>query len=85
MHTQGTISVHVHNLALVHRTHYAICYSNCAPLPPGIYRLCKYFHGSHHLEEIIVRENIPRSQLLTLIDKFSKVLVPCSLPEQSHI
>ena len=46
-------------------------------------RLCRYFHGSHHLEEIMLIENMSRSQLLTLIDKFSEVLVTCTLPEHS--
>lgn len=48
-------------------------------------RFSKYFHGSHHLEEIMLLENIPRSQLLTLIDKFSEVLVTCTLPEHSRL
>ena len=46
------------------------------------YRLSKYFRGQHHLEGIMLMENVPRSQLLTLIDKFSEVLVTCTLPEQ---
>ena len=46
-------------------------------------RLCRYFHGSHHLEEIMLIENMSRSQLLTLIDKFGEVLVTCTLPEHS--
>ena len=61
--------------------------------PSGLYRemilvslhcrLSKYFHGDHHLEGIMLMENIPRSHLLTLIDKFSEVLVTCTLPEHS--
>lgn len=46
------------------------------------HRLSKYFRGQHHLEGIMLMENVPRSQLLTLIDKFSEVLVTCTLPEQ---
>ncbi|XP_064405826.1 GATOR1 complex protein NPRL3-like isoform X4 [Halichondria panicea] len=46
-------------------------------------RLSQYFHGNHHLEGIMLMENIPRSQLLTLIDKFSEILVTCTLPEHS--
>ncbi|CAI8045756.1 GATOR complex protein NPRL3 [Geodia barretti] len=46
-------------------------------------RLCKYFRGNQHLEEIMLKENIQRSQLLTLIDKFSEILVTCTLPEHS--
>ena len=44
-------------------------------------RLLKYFNGCHHLEDIMLLENLPRSKLLTLIDKFSNVLVTCLLPE----
>ncbi|KAF7271183.1 GATOR complex protein Nprl3 isoform X2 [Rhynchophorus ferrugineus] len=40
-------------------------------------RLCRkgYFQGNHHLEEIMYLENLPRSQLLQLLDKFRDVLV----------
>lgn len=34
-----------------------------------------YFKGEHHLEEIMFYENLRRSQLLQLLDKFSDVLV----------
>ena len=51
----------------------------------NIYRLCKYFRGNQHLEEIMLKENIQRSQLLTLIDKFSEILVTCTLPEHGKI
>lgn len=40
-------------------------------------RLCKYFRGSHHLEEIMYYENVRRSQLHTLLDKFRDVLITC--------
>ena len=40
-------------------------------------RLCPYFNGKHHLEEIMYYENVRRSQLLTLLDKFRGVLVTC--------
>ncbi|XP_056390489.1 GATOR complex protein NPRL3 isoform X3 [Hyla sarda] len=38
-------------------------------------RLLHYFRGRHHLEEIIYNENMRRSQLLMLFDKFRSVLV----------
>jgi hypothetical protein len=44
-------------------------------------RLCMYFDGKHHLEEIMYQENITRSQLLTIIDKFGEVLITCSHAE----
>ncbi|XP_053328079.1 GATOR complex protein NPRL3 isoform X3 [Spea bombifrons] len=38
-------------------------------------RLIHYFWGHHHLEEIMYNENMRRSQLLMLFDKFRSVLV----------
>ncbi|XP_076865428.1 GATOR1 complex protein NPRL3 [Brachyhypopomus gauderio] len=38
-------------------------------------RLLHYFRGHHHLEEIMYNENMRRSQLKTLLDKFHSVLV----------
>eukprot|EP00117_Sycon_ciliatum_P036630 scpid69827/ scgid0460/ Nitrogen permease regulator 3-like protein; Alpha-globin regulatory element-containing gene protein len=38
-------------------------------------RLCPYFRGKQHLEEMMYYENVTRSQLLTLLDKYSGVLV----------
>uniref|UniRef100_A0A7N6A299 GATOR complex protein NPRL3 n=1 Tax=Anabas testudineus TaxID=64144 RepID=A0A7N6A299_ANATE len=38
-------------------------------------RLLHYFRGHHHLEEIMYYENMRRSQLKTLFDKFRSVLV----------
>lgn len=34
-----------------------------------------YFKGEHHLEEIMYFENLRRSQLLQLLDKFRDVLI----------
>ena len=39
------------------------------------HRLCRYFDGRHHLEEMMFYENIRRSQLLIILDKFYEVLV----------
>lgn len=40
-------------------------------------KLCRvgYFDGSHHLEEIMYLENIRRSQLLQILDKFRDILI----------
>ena len=38
-------------------------------------RLFPYFNGNHHIEEIMYFENLRRSQLLTLLDKFRDVLM----------
>ncbi|XP_046981734.1 GATOR complex protein NPRL3 isoform X1 [Schistocerca americana] len=42
-------------------------------------RLCRagYLRGEHHLEEIMYQENLRRSTLLQLLDKFRDVLVTC--------
>lgn len=39
--------------------------------------LCRkeYFQGNHHIEEIMYLENLRRSQLLQLLDKFRDVLI----------
>ena len=37
--------------------------------------MSKYFRGEHHLEDIMYYENVPRSKLLTLIDKFRSMLL----------
>lgn len=34
-----------------------------------------YFRGSHHLEEIMFMENVTRSQVMQLLDKFKDVLI----------
>jgi hypothetical protein len=38
-------------------------------------RLCPYFDGKHHIEEIMYAENIRRSQLLTVLDKYREILI----------
>lgn len=40
-------------------------------------RLCPYFRGCHHLEEIMYSENLRRSQIIALLDKFRSVLITC--------
>ena len=37
--------------------------------------MSKYFRGEHHLEDIMYYENVPRSKLLILIDKFRSMLI----------
>ncbi|CAH1794229.1 unnamed protein product [Owenia fusiformis] len=44
-------------------------------------KLFPYFNGYHHLEEIMYYENMRRSQLLMLVDKFRDILVTCTHPE----
>lgn len=38
-------------------------------------RMSKYFRGDHHLEDIMFYENVTRSELLMLIDKFRSILI----------
>lgn len=40
-------------------------------------RLCRYFRGTHHLEEIMWRENVERFDLLQVLDKYKNILVQC--------
>lgn len=40
-------------------------------------KLCPYFNGKHHLEEMMFYENLSRSQLVALLDKFKEVLILC--------
>jgi hypothetical protein len=46
-------------------------------------RLCPYFNGKRHLEDIIYYENVRRSQLLALIDKFRDVLLTCQYEDSA--
>ncbi|XP_045213441.1 GATOR complex protein NPRL3-like [Mercenaria mercenaria] len=41
-------------------------------------RLFPYFGGRNHIEEIMYFENLRRSQLITLIEKFKDVLILCT-------
>ncbi|XP_060579018.1 GATOR1 complex protein NPRL3-like [Ruditapes philippinarum] len=41
-------------------------------------RLFPYFGGTNHIEEIMYFENLRRSQLITLIEKFKDVLILCT-------
>ena len=38
-------------------------------------RLLKYLDGNHHLEEMMYHENIGRSALVKIIDKFRSILI----------
>lgn len=50
-------------------------------------RLCPYFNGRHHLEDIMYYANVRRSALLALIDKFRDVLYVCQYEDEavSHL
>lgn len=40
-------------------------------------KLSQYFDGKHHIEHIMYKEKIKRSQILAIIDKFRDVLITC--------
>lgn len=40
-------------------------------------RLCPHFNGRHHLEDIMYYENMRRSELLVILEKFKEVLFTC--------
>jgi hypothetical protein len=40
-------------------------------------RLMPYFNGKHHIEDIMFLENLERSQVLILCDKFREILFTC--------
>lgn len=42
------------------------------------FRLFPYFSGKNHIEEIMYFENLRRSQLVTLIEKYKDVLILCT-------
>ena len=39
------------------------------------FRLCPYFRGEHHVEEIMFREGVPRAVVESILTAFRKVLV----------
>lgn len=41
-------------------------------------RLCVYFHGQHHLEEIMWRENLSRGELRTVVSTYQDIIVCCT-------
>lgn len=40
-------------------------------------RLCKYFNGEHHFEDVMYWENLRRSDLVKMMAKFQSVLATC--------
>ncbi|GFS38048.1 GATOR complex protein NPRL3 [Trichonephila inaurata madagascariensis] len=48
-------------------------------------RFCPYFRGRHHLEEIMYCENIRRSHLLSLLDKFRNILITCQFEDTAVV
>ena len=39
------------------------------------FRLCPYFRGEHHIEEIMFRESVSRAVVDSIVSTFSRVLV----------
>lgn len=46
-------------------------------------RLCPYFNGRHHLEDIMYYANVRRSALLALIDKFRDILFTAQYEDEA--
>ena len=40
-------------------------------------RLCGYFRGTHHVEEIMWRENVERFDVMNVLEKYKDFLVVC--------
>lgn len=40
-------------------------------------KLCPFFRGKHHIEEIMWRENITREDLMKVLEKYQTLLVTC--------
>lgn len=40
-------------------------------------KLCVYFRGQHHLEEIMWRENITRSELRSVLSAYGNIAICC--------
>ncbi|XP_035227465.1 GATOR complex protein NPRL3-like isoform X2 [Stegodyphus dumicola] len=47
----------------------------------NFFRFHPYFDGKHHLEEIMYCENIRRSHLLSLLEKFRNILITCQFED----
>ena len=43
--------------------------------------LVKYFRGKHSIFDIAHYEQIPRTYILTVVDKFSEILVTATIPD----
>ncbi|KAJ8037964.1 GATOR complex protein NPRL3 [Holothuria leucospilota] len=48
-------------------------------------RLCPYFRGKHHLEEIMYWANVERESLYELLDKFRSILITCTHQDAATI
>ncbi|PRP77984.1 UPF0171 family protein [Planoprotostelium fungivorum] len=53
-------------------------FNDKGPLFQTLIRLCPYFRGRHHLEEIMFRMNISREDLNKVITKYQNVLICCT-------
>ena len=53
--------------------------------PAGLARLLHYFNGMHHLEDIMYRENLRRSQIHQVLEEFSDVLTTCQRCDEMSV
>ena len=47
-------------------------------------RLCPYFHGKHHIEEIMWREKVSRKAIFSVLANYGDVLVTVKQPENNY-
>lgn len=47
-------------------------------------RLCPFFRGRHHTQEIMWRENVSKEELNKVLETYQQVLVVCLLPSLEH-
>ena len=50
-----------------------------------MYRLCRYFNGIHHIEDIMYWEKMPRAQIFELLDRLDQVTVTFWLKDIASI
>ena len=75
-HDQPRPVVHASSLSPEERA-YVDSMPTKGPMHELFKKLCIYFRGSHHLEEIMYQENITRSELRAVLTTYSDVAVTC--------
>ena len=58
--------------------------ANDTPVFKLFKRLCPYFHGKHHIEEIMWREKVSRKAIFSVLANYGDVLVTVKQPENHY-